>query len=55
MSKRVFTFICGLLVGVLLRATLIQPASVEPVPAAPVVTHCAAHPVKMPCLFENGH
>jgi hypothetical protein len=55
MSKRIFTFICGLLVGVLLRVTLIQPTPVEPVSSATAATHCAAHPVKMPCLFENGH
>jgi hypothetical protein len=54
MSKRTFTFICGLLVGALLRATLIQPAAVEPAPEATAVTHCAAHPVKMPCLFDDS-
>jgi hypothetical protein len=55
-SKRTIAFVGGLLVGALLRATLMQPEPVQPASAAVASAHCAAHPVKMPCLFDSeGH
>jgi hypothetical protein len=55
-SKRTVAFVGGLLVGALLRAALMQPEPVQPVSVAVASAHCVAHPVKMPCLFDNeGH
>ena len=53
MSKRIIAFVCGLLVGALLRVTLVQPEPAQPAAAAVASARCAAHPVKMPCLFDG--
>jgi hypothetical protein len=53
--KRTIAFVGGLLVGALLRATLMQPEPVQPASTV-AAARCATHPVKMPCLFNNeGH
>lgn len=52
MSKRILAFAAGLLIGALLRATLMPQATHDiPVAAQSADARCAAHAVKMPCLF----
>jgi len=60
MTNRILAFACGLLAGLALHAVFLSslpdPASVAsaPAPQAQGVPRCAAHPVKMPCLFDAG-
>ena len=53
MSKRIVAFALGILIGVLLRAALIPQVRDVPPAALSADARCAAHVVKMPCLFDG--
>jgi hypothetical protein len=65
MRIRILAFVLGVMAGALLRAAWLPPevqssapsmaASMSSTAGAPAQGRCAAHPVKMPCLFEAGH
>jgi len=60
MTHRILAFACGLLAGLALHAMFpswLPAAATVASAAAPqtqAASRCAAHPVKMPCLFDAG-
>ena len=61
MTNRILAFACGLLAGLALHSVAVSQLSAPATaasasaPQAQGTPRCAAHPVKMPCLFDAGH